>query len=417
MHLSGEGEGISGSRAQSGYGLLLALLLRPVLLVFGLYAAIALLYVLGWFVDQTLGTTLQNPPNSVFEAIGLIAMYVIAVIALATLCLRTITLVPELAFRWIDVAVGDLAGSAQDAAEAGLNAGGRGVPGLGDRAVGAARPVGQMIGKWWRDWKNENQREILMKNATVWKTRAAGLALLAVAGGAARAQGPMRTRATTPIPPLTGSSTVSGNAVFSKPRARSRKVITACGLLKRQKNGSISFGVRYIREFSMIMLGMASDWFSNDWHAQNPNAARRRNTGHRRPPISLEGLALHAPARRALARGALARGRPAISGLRPLSVAVGLDRGRSLDHEISRPETVRGMAERPSALIAGHPTGGNAMRPAWIALAVWIFCIVGYIGIHLYLGAAARFIGPTPPAWKSSRATAAPSAASFSRRF
>ena len=26
------------------------------------------------------------------------------------------------------------------------------------------------------------------------------------------------------------------------------------------------------------------------------------------------------------------------------------------------------------------------MRPAWIALAVWIFCIVGYVGIHLYLG-------------------------------
>ena len=154
MHLSGEGDGIGGSRAQSGYGLLLALLLRPVLLVFGLYAAIALLYVLGGFVEQTLGTTLQNPPNSVFECVGLILMYVIAVSALATLCLRTITLVPELAFRWIDVAVGDGAGSAHAEAEAGLNAGGRGVPGLGDRAVSAARPVGQKIGEWWRNWQN-----------------------------------------------------------------------------------------------------------------------------------------------------------------------------------------------------------------------------------------------------------------------
>ena len=26
------------------------------------------------------------------------------------------------------------------------------------------------------------------------------------------------------------------------------------------------------------------------------------------------------------------------------------------------------------------------MRPAWLALAVWIFCIVGYVGIHLYIG-------------------------------
>jgi hypothetical protein len=26
------------------------------------------------------------------------------------------------------------------------------------------------------------------------------------------------------------------------------------------------------------------------------------------------------------------------------------------------------------------------MRPAWIALAAWIFCIAGSIGIHLYVG-------------------------------
>jgi hypothetical protein len=26
------------------------------------------------------------------------------------------------------------------------------------------------------------------------------------------------------------------------------------------------------------------------------------------------------------------------------------------------------------------------MPPAWIALAIWMFCIVGYVGIHLYLG-------------------------------
>ena len=26
------------------------------------------------------------------------------------------------------------------------------------------------------------------------------------------------------------------------------------------------------------------------------------------------------------------------------------------------------------------------MRPGWIALAAWIFCVVGFVGIHLYLG-------------------------------
>ncbi len=26
------------------------------------------------------------------------------------------------------------------------------------------------------------------------------------------------------------------------------------------------------------------------------------------------------------------------------------------------------------------------MRPAWIALAVWMICVVGYVGIHWYIG-------------------------------
>ena len=154
MHLSGEGDGISGVRAQTGYGLLLSLLLRPVLLIFGLFAGIALVYILGGFIDQTLGTTLQNPPNSVFECLGLIVLYVVAVIALATLCLRTITLIPDMAFGWIDVALGNVAGSAEAEAGAGLKGGGRGVPGMGDKAVGVARPVGKKIGEWWQNRKN-----------------------------------------------------------------------------------------------------------------------------------------------------------------------------------------------------------------------------------------------------------------------
>ncbi len=153
MHLSGDGDGIAGARAQTGYGLLLAVLLRPVLLVFGLLAAIALLYALGWLVDQTLGTALQNPPNGVFEAIGLIAMYVILIVVLATLCLRAITLVPELAFGWIDVAVSDFAGSARDAADAGLKSGGRGTQGMGDRSVAFAGTVGNKVRDWWRNRK------------------------------------------------------------------------------------------------------------------------------------------------------------------------------------------------------------------------------------------------------------------------
>lgn len=154
MHLSGEGDGISGARAQSGYGLLLSLLLRPVLLIFGLLACIALLYVLGWFIEQTLGTTLQNPPNSVFECLGLIVLYVMMVITLATLCLRTITLIPDIAFHWIDVALGNVTASADAEAGAGLQGGGRGVQGGADRSVAFAGAVGNQVRHWRRNRKN-----------------------------------------------------------------------------------------------------------------------------------------------------------------------------------------------------------------------------------------------------------------------
>jgi conjugal transfer/type IV secretion protein DotA/TraY len=144
MHLSGEGDGISGARAQSGYGLLLSLLLKPVLLVFGLVASMALLYVLGWFVNATMGTTFKNPPNSVFEAVGLATIYILLVISLATLCLRVISLVPELAFRWIDVVVGSsFVGAGLQDVESGVKGLGRGLASGGERAAAVTGEIGQ----------------------------------------------------------------------------------------------------------------------------------------------------------------------------------------------------------------------------------------------------------------------------------
>ncbi|MGB4946985.1 MAG: DotA/TraY family protein [Candidatus Competibacter denitrificans] len=153
MHLSGEGDGISGARAQSGYGLLLSLLLKPVLLVFGLIASIALLYVLGWFIQATIGTTLLNPPNSVFEAVGLMTVYILLVIGLATLCLRMISLVPELAFRWIDIVVGSsFVGAGLQEVESGARGLGRG---LASGSTHAVSTTGQ-IGHWYRHKRNKN---------------------------------------------------------------------------------------------------------------------------------------------------------------------------------------------------------------------------------------------------------------------
>ena len=156
MHLSGEGDGISGARAQSGYGLLLSLLLKPVLLVFGLFASIALLYVLGWFINATVGTTFKTPPNSVFEALGLVTIYILLVISLATLCLRMISLVPELAFRWIDVVVGSsFVGSALQEVEGGVRGISRNVAGGGERAAALTGELGARFRRW-RDQKNRH---------------------------------------------------------------------------------------------------------------------------------------------------------------------------------------------------------------------------------------------------------------------
>ena len=89
-----------------------------------------------------------------FECLGLIVLYVVAVIALATLCLRTITLIPDIAFHWIDVALGNVAGSAEAEAGAGLKGGGRGVPGGADRSVAFAGTVGNTVRDRWRNRKN-----------------------------------------------------------------------------------------------------------------------------------------------------------------------------------------------------------------------------------------------------------------------
>jgi len=153
MHLSGDGDGMSGTRAQSGYGLLLSLLLKPVLLVFGLFASITLLYVLGWFINATIGTTLKNPPNSLFEGVGLATIYTLLVISLATLCLRLISLIPELAFRWIDVVVGSsfVGAGLQD-----VDSGSRGV---GQSVSGSGQRVASATGEWGHRWRHRNDKK------------------------------------------------------------------------------------------------------------------------------------------------------------------------------------------------------------------------------------------------------------------
>jgi hypothetical protein len=128
---------------------------------------------------------------------------------------------------------------------------------MGDRAVGAGaagRPEDRRVVAR----PEEQPGDILMKSATVWRTRAAGLALLAVAGGIARAQGPNADiRETMLIPPRTGNSTVPGNAVFSKPRAQ--------GALEKGYYSNWTFDAAEKKVVAFWSLVHKGDWFRYAW--------------------------------------------------------------------------------------------------------------------------------------------------------
>lgn len=79
MHAHPDGEGPSGSHGAPGYMILLSLVLRPTLLIIGLVTSLGILYVMGWFLKETLimSQSYLDPESSrgFFANISIIILY------------------------------------------------------------------------------------------------------------------------------------------------------------------------------------------------------------------------------------------------------------------------------------------------------------------------------------------------------
>lgn len=132
FHLSAEGQGLSSSRAEPGYFMLLNLLFRPAFMVLGLVAAVALLYLTGWLLERTVWPSLVVlGQDGVWQALGALVLYMLLAVTTATYCIRLIVAAPEAAFAWISAVIQGYIAPATKETE--------------DQFKGAGRDIGQEV--------------------------------------------------------------------------------------------------------------------------------------------------------------------------------------------------------------------------------------------------------------------------------
>ncbi len=72
-HAWPEGEGVSSGLATRGYMLFLRIMLKPLLLLFGFFIGMQILYVAGWWVDNTIWASLNDAYDTGHVITGAIA--------------------------------------------------------------------------------------------------------------------------------------------------------------------------------------------------------------------------------------------------------------------------------------------------------------------------------------------------------
>jgi len=144
-HAWPEGEGVSSGLANKGYLLFLRIMLRPLLLLFGFFIGMQVLYVAGWWVDNTLWGTLNNAydaggsilgvSGNPLSAIGMLIVYTGLMLAIVHKSFEMTTELDNWVFEWIG-------GSARDMGE--KNASQQHIMGV---ATGAKSQVSQAGGQ------------------------------------------------------------------------------------------------------------------------------------------------------------------------------------------------------------------------------------------------------------------------------
>lgn len=146
MHLHPNGDDLTG-RGGNGYMLVLSLLLRPVLMIFGLITAIVLSAVMGEFINKVFFQVFAVSQGSdltgfsaFFEILFGTVIYCIIMFTFISKMFSIIHIVPDQLMRWIGGGQDNLGGQMAQAFE------GSGKQGFGV-ATGAASAIGSQIGQ------------------------------------------------------------------------------------------------------------------------------------------------------------------------------------------------------------------------------------------------------------------------------
>lgn len=150
MHLHPNGDDLTG-RGGNGYMLLLGLLLRPALTIFGLIAALVLTELMGEFVNKIFFTVFFSGHGAglttILTVIFSMTVYTSAMVQLFRKTFALMHVIPDQLMRWIgggQEQMGQYAGGLAEAGQKGVQAAGQTGSFLGERT---AQSAGQMIGQ------------------------------------------------------------------------------------------------------------------------------------------------------------------------------------------------------------------------------------------------------------------------------
>lgn len=177
MHLHPNGDDLTG-RGGNGYMLLLGLLLRPALTIFGLIAALVLTELMGEFVNKIFFSVFFSGSSAgwgtglvtILSVIFSMTVYTSAMVQLFRKTFSLMHVIPDQLMRWIgggQEQMGQYAGGLAEAGQKGVQAAGQTGSFLGERTANTA---GQMInqGKQIKDQRSQNQaREAALQNEEV----------------------------------------------------------------------------------------------------------------------------------------------------------------------------------------------------------------------------------------------------------
>lgn len=150
MHLHPNGDDLTG-RGGNGYMLLLGLLLRPALTIFGLIAALVLTELMGEFVNKIFFSVFFSGHGAglttILTVIFSMTVYTSAMVQLFRKTFSLMHVIPDQLMRWIgggQEQMGQYAGGLAEAGQKGVQAAGQTGSFLGERT---AQTTGQMIGQ------------------------------------------------------------------------------------------------------------------------------------------------------------------------------------------------------------------------------------------------------------------------------